>query len=321
TNTTITATFAVASNATTVTNTAAASSPAFDGNPGDNTSTTTTAVVINADLAVMKTGPASALPGATVTYTITVSNYGPSDATGVVLSDPPSAGLTLVSVSGSGCTSFPCTLGTMLSGDICTVFATYTIQKGFTSVTNKATVTATTADPNLGNNSGAATTKVGPTCPTSAPINPFPVDGATNVPSSGSLGWTNDGAATFKVYLGPAGSGCSTLLGTTNTSSIAYSGLTSGTQYEWRVEAVTPGCATLSSMCFTFTAGGCPNTPPTLIAPANGSTVSGLVTFSWNGVAGAVDYKVFAGVGAATPTELGTTTDTTLTTSVDAGQV
>jgi len=45
------------------------------------------------------------------------------------------------------------------------------------------------------------------------------------------------------------------------------------------------------------------------------------VTFSWNGVAGAVDYKVFAGVGSATPTEVGTTTDTTLTTSIDAGQV
>jgi len=53
-------------------------------------------------------------------------------------------------------------------------------------------------------------------------------------------------------------------------------------------------------------------------APANGSTVSGPVTFPWNGVAGAIDYKLFAGVGSATPAEVGTTTATTLTATIEA---
>ena len=46
----------------------------------------------SADLAVTKTGTATVTPGGALTYTVTVHNNGPSDATGVVLTDTPGAG-------------------------------------------------------------------------------------------------------------------------------------------------------------------------------------------------------------------------------------
>ena len=70
-------------------NTATVSSPITpDPNPGDNTSTDTSDVVGVADIAVEKTtGTVSAGVGDTIGYTVTVRNAGPSDATGVVVSD------------------------------------------------------------------------------------------------------------------------------------------------------------------------------------------------------------------------------------------
>jgi uncharacterized repeat protein (TIGR01451 family) len=41
----------------------------------------------SSDLVVTKTGPGGAVPGDRITYTITVDNLGPSDASGVVVTD------------------------------------------------------------------------------------------------------------------------------------------------------------------------------------------------------------------------------------------
>ena len=49
----------------------------------------------------------------TIVYTITVTNAGPSDATGVTLTDPTPPGLTFVSNAGDCTTAFPCNLGTL----------------------------------------------------------------------------------------------------------------------------------------------------------------------------------------------------------------
>ena len=54
-----------------------------DPNPADNAAEAATVVRTMADLAVTKTGPGEALAGSSITYTVVVTNYGPSDATQV----------------------------------------------------------------------------------------------------------------------------------------------------------------------------------------------------------------------------------------------
>jgi uncharacterized repeat protein (TIGR01451 family) len=58
-----------------------------------------------ADVAIIKTGPANAFAGTNVTYTISVTNKGPSVATNVIVSDALQTGVTFVSASGGGALS------------------------------------------------------------------------------------------------------------------------------------------------------------------------------------------------------------------------
>ena len=79
----------------TVVNTATiTSAPATDPTPANNAATDTDTVTKSADLAIAKTdGVASVVAGTSTTYTITVTNNGPSDEpAGVVVSDPIPAG-------------------------------------------------------------------------------------------------------------------------------------------------------------------------------------------------------------------------------------
>ena len=50
-------------------------------------------ITARADLGITKTGPASIVAGNNLVYTITVTNTGPSDAAGVVVSDATPTGL------------------------------------------------------------------------------------------------------------------------------------------------------------------------------------------------------------------------------------
>ncbi len=69
-------------------NVARAYSDMFDGNNGNDVFTNETVVTTWSDLEVLKTQvPEIALPGWGVTYTITVTNLGPSDVEGVFISD------------------------------------------------------------------------------------------------------------------------------------------------------------------------------------------------------------------------------------------
>lgn len=70
-----------------------------------------------ADVSVSKTFTSTGpfVVGQLVTYTIDVSNAGPSDAANVVVTDTPT-NLEIVSVSGAGCTEFPCTIPTLVNG-------------------------------------------------------------------------------------------------------------------------------------------------------------------------------------------------------------
>jgi hypothetical protein len=98
-----------------------------------------------------------------VTYTIAVTNAGPSTATGVSIDDPPPAGLSLAGVAGA-CAGLPCAVGSLSPGESRTLTATFTVPSNYnaTAVVNTATVSAMSADPVPGNNVASATTQVRP---------------------------------------------------------------------------------------------------------------------------------------------------------------
>ena len=144
--------------------TVAAPAGATDPVPANNTATSTVTLTPSADVQVAKSGPATAVAGTNVVYTLTVTNAGPSDATSVTLTDPTPPGLTFVPNTGDCTTAFPCTLGTLPPGAIRTITATFSIPSGYTApnpIANTATVSSTTPDAAAGNNSATATTSLG----------------------------------------------------------------------------------------------------------------------------------------------------------------
>ena len=178
---TITSSYAVPpgyAGANPIVNTATVGSETPDPNGADNTGSATTPVLPSgalADLSVVKTGPATAVPGSNVTYTLTVSNAGPDAAPDVVISDPTPAGLSFVAASAPCSGGFPCALGALASGASAAITVTYHVGAGFSgSIVNIATAnSATVPDPDPDNNSGTETTVVAgapPGQPTQVPV-------------------------------------------------------------------------------------------------------------------------------------------------------
>ena len=97
-------------------NTATVAPPPGASDPSSANNTDSDTLTPQADLAIAKTGPASVVAGTNVVYTITVTNAGPSNAEGVVVTDVTPAGLTFVSNTGDCVTAFPCALGTVTAG-------------------------------------------------------------------------------------------------------------------------------------------------------------------------------------------------------------
>jgi uncharacterized repeat protein (TIGR01451 family) len=141
------------------------------GHAGDNGNGYT--VLINdstppsADLAISKSGsPDPVTVGNPLTYTITVTNNGPSTATGVTTSDTLPVGLTLVSATASqgscsGTATIICNLGVLSKGASATITIVVTpTQAG--GISNTASVTANEADPNANNNSATQVSTINP---------------------------------------------------------------------------------------------------------------------------------------------------------------
>jgi uncharacterized repeat protein (TIGR01451 family) len=160
---------------TIITNTATISSTTTDPDPEFDvaTETTTVSTPAGADLSVTKVaGAGPFVAGGNVTYTITVSNAGPSAATNVTALDTLPAGTTFVSATPSqgsctGTSTVSCALGTIASGGSATValvIATSTTP-GF--VLNTVNVSATETDANMVNNVAFAPVI---TIPAAAPI-------------------------------------------------------------------------------------------------------------------------------------------------------
>jgi len=122
-------------------------------------------VVGSADLVLTKTGATTASTNANVSYTITVTNNGPTGATNVLVTDVLPAGTTFVSTtttqgSCSGTTTVTCGLGTLTTGASATITLTIKMPSSPTTVSNTASVTASESDPNASNNTNTANTVV-----------------------------------------------------------------------------------------------------------------------------------------------------------------
>src|SRR5438477_2251154 len=104
--------------------TVAAPSGVTDTNLGNNSSTDTDQLTPEADLSITKDdGAATAVPGTNDTYTVTVTNSGPSTVTGATVSDVLPAGTTFVSATNgatydAGTNTVSFTTGTLASGDM-----------------------------------------------------------------------------------------------------------------------------------------------------------------------------------------------------------
>ena len=155
--------------ATSLTNNASVASATADPDTTNNSDNATTAVTASANLAITKTGPAAVVAGGSITYSLKVSNAGPSSADALLVADTLPAGVTFVSAAGPGwtctnvgSTSVSCTLPTLAAGATAAVITVVvTAPSGAASLSNTAAVTSATADPDLADNSSSAPTQVG----------------------------------------------------------------------------------------------------------------------------------------------------------------
>src|SRR5262249_27370371 len=132
----------------------------------------------SADLSVTNNGPATDVEGSTTgdTYTIKVTNSGPDSAQSVVLTDTLAAGLQFTSATptqgtfsqSNAVVTF--SIGSVANGQTVTMTVTpRAIEDG--TVTNSASASSSTGDPNSNNNSVRASTAVSePVITVSGPI-------------------------------------------------------------------------------------------------------------------------------------------------------
>lgn len=157
---------------TVISNTASVSGATTDSNPANDSATATTTVGVAADLGVtMSDAPDPVNAGSNISYTITLNNAGPSYAASVSLTDALPAGTTFVSLSSPGgwsCTTpavggsgtVSCSVATLAPGS--GVFTlVVNVGAGLTAgtvLTNTATASSASNDPNPGNDSGSTST-------------------------------------------------------------------------------------------------------------------------------------------------------------------
>ena len=136
-------------------------------NTSNNTDSDTVAVTSVADVAIVKSvTPTTTPPGKNVTYTMVVTNNGPSTAQDVKVADPLPSGMTFVSVAPAACgldgTIVRCSLGALAKGQSVTITLVSGIPLSLANKTktNEATVTSTTPDSDLSNNKDSATVTI-----------------------------------------------------------------------------------------------------------------------------------------------------------------
>jgi len=146
-----------------ITNTATITSTTADLWPESNVDTITTTVIAVAELGIVKqVMPADVVePSDPLTYTLTISNAGPSPVPAAVVTDVLPAGLTSVSAPGCDFSALPlvtCTLSLAPGVTEIVITANAPITSGV--ITNTAGITSTVSDPDALNNSASVTVTV-----------------------------------------------------------------------------------------------------------------------------------------------------------------
>ena len=141
----------------------AVATPTEAGNPPVTSQNVTTTVINKSALSIVKTGPSSVAAGTTVQYQLLVSNAGPSNAVGVIVSDQIPAGLTNVRWTTATTTGAVVTAGAtgnvnpvaltanFLAGSgnlVVTILADVPANSQLSTVSNTATVAPAVPDPN-----------------------------------------------------------------------------------------------------------------------------------------------------------------------------
>lgn len=169
---------------TSVTNTASVTTLTYDTDSGDNEDSVTTTVTPVADISIGKSGPATVPAGTDLTYNVTVTNGGPSDASGVSVTDTLAGGLTFVSATlpgGWSCTTpapgangtITCSTPTMPATSTASFTFVVHLASSATvgsNVANTATVSAATADPDSNDLSSTTSATVTAALPTDVRI-------------------------------------------------------------------------------------------------------------------------------------------------------
>ena len=183
-------------------NTASVAATESDPNTANNSATANTTVNASADLAITKTAtPNPVVLGNNVTFTITLTNNGPSTATSVTTTDTLPANISFVSatLSQGTCTLPPaatlvCNIGTVNPG--ASVTATVVVTPTATgTLTNSVSATGTENDPNTVNNTASA----------SVTVNPATAADFTLSAAPSSITVTAGGTASYTLTLAPAG--------------------------------------------------------------------------------------------------------------------
>ena len=173
-NVTITITATVTARDTTLTNTATVTSSTPDPVPANNSTSASVTVPASADLAITKTGLANPTQGGPDSFAVTVSNNGPDTASGVLVNDSLPAKFTATGASGGGfaCTvpggpggTLVCTRLSLATADgpqVITITGVLAGGIAGTEITNAASVSSDTDDPDLTNNSATFTQLIAP---------------------------------------------------------------------------------------------------------------------------------------------------------------
>jgi uncharacterized repeat protein (TIGR01451 family) len=154
---------------TSISNTANITLTETDPTPNDHTGTVSVTVNRQTDLKIAKTGPANpVLAGGSFSYSVVVNNAGPSDASGVSVTDTLPVGLTFnAGNSSSACTAVgqdvTCAIGNMNSGSSLTFTITVGVDTTYAEgdiITNTAIVNGIEDDPTPADRSSTSTVRV-----------------------------------------------------------------------------------------------------------------------------------------------------------------
>jgi len=300
---------------TIISNTATITSTTTDPNTGNESATATTTIGGSADLSLTKVDAADPVnAGENITYTITATNAGPSNAASVSLSDTLPAGTAFVSLSSPGgwsCTTpavgaggtISCSNGSFAVGNavFTLVVSVQPSTASGTVISNTATISSTTSDPNSGNESATATTTIS----TSADLSltksdaPDPVVAGNNITytitlnSSGPSNATNVALSdsvpantTFVSLTQPGGWNCTTpAVGATGAINCTIASFSPGSSMFTMVVAV--DIATAGGTTITNTASVSASTPD-----SNSANNSATATTTVTAAVGSADLSI-----------------------------